>query len=135
MDLDALRQTQQSITAWFERIFPNRAPAVQAILDYSHAMAKIAQPVLEDPGPTFVKRQPLAGIRNNSPSQRVRVNKKLMHRNPHQTVYAPRSRVVIERSFTLRLVRCSGCSPNSGGSRFSPAIRKHFSDYLDVVLC
>jgi len=59
MHLHTLCQAHQAIAAWLERIFPNCTPAVQAIFDYSQAMAKLAQSILEDARPTFVERQPL----------------------------------------------------------------------------
>jgi hypothetical protein len=42
MHFNALRQSRQPIAPGLEWIFPNCAPAVQTILDESHATAKLA---------------------------------------------------------------------------------------------
>ena len=87
MHLDALCQTLQAIAAWLERIFPNSPPAVQAIFDYSYAMIQARQFIFEDTGPTLVQGQPLTCVRNDSPSERISVDKNLPQRTPQETVY------------------------------------------------
>ena len=80
VDLDTLRQTSQAIPAWFERIFPDRAPPIQTVLDHPHPPAKIMKAVFEYPRPPFVERQSPTCVGNNPPSERVRVHENVAHK-------------------------------------------------------
>jgi hypothetical protein len=81
MHFDALRQTIQAISPGFEWIFPNRAPAIQTILDEPHAMAQLIQFIFKDSRPAFLKGKSLPRVRNDSPSQRITIDKNVMHPN------------------------------------------------------
>src|SRR5216683_2744241 len=81
MFFHALRQTHQAVAPRLERIFPNGAPAIQAILGESHAMAEFMQLVFKDSWPAFFKGKPLACVRNNSPSQRIGIDENVMQAN------------------------------------------------------
>ena len=79
MDLDALLQTRQAVSAGLERIFPNGAAAVQAVLDDADAQARAHEPILHCAGPALEKREPFARARDYAPAQRVAVHQNLLH--------------------------------------------------------
>ena len=79
MDLDALLQTRQAVSAGLERIFPNGAAAVQAVLDDADAQARAHEPILHRAGPALEKREPFARARDYAPAQRVAVHQNLLH--------------------------------------------------------
>ena len=66
MDFNPLRQSLQAVAAWFVRIFPYRAPLVQAVLVHPHVAAFGIQKGLHHPRPARLKGQPLAGQRNDA---------------------------------------------------------------------
>src|ERR1700747_1818241 len=79
MHFNALRQACQAVAPRLERIVPNGAPAVQAILGKPHAVTKSMQFIFEDSRPALLKGKPFARVRNDSPSERIAVDKNVMH--------------------------------------------------------
>ena len=79
VDLDALREAREAVTAGLERIFPDGAAAVQAILDHAHAASCAHEKVFHDTGPTLRERQPFARARHQAPAQRIAVDEDLLH--------------------------------------------------------
>jgi hypothetical protein len=62
MDFHELLQTLRAIPAGFERIFPNRLAAVQAVFNDSYVEARLVDRVFENTRPSRVKWKPLAGV-------------------------------------------------------------------------
>jgi hypothetical protein len=81
MHFDPLRQTHEAVATWLEGVFPDGAPAIQTIFDKANAMAQTIQFVLEDPRPALFEWKPLARVGNDSPGQRIAVDKNLKHPN------------------------------------------------------
>ena len=81
IDLDALRQALKPVPAWFEWVIPRCTSPIQAIFNDSQLRPGSVQLVLEHAWPALVKRQPIARIGNDAPSQRIGVNQNLMHIN------------------------------------------------------
>ena len=77
--LDPLGQALNAIATWFERIFPDRPPSVQAVFHDSDGLAKIIQFLFKNARPAFLKRKPSSSVRNDSPCQRVGVNENVEH--------------------------------------------------------
>jgi hypothetical protein len=79
MHFNALRQACQAVAPRLERIVPNGAPAVQAILGKPHAVTKFNQFIFEDSRPALLKWKPFARVRNDSPSEGIAVDKNVVH--------------------------------------------------------
>src|SRR6266478_1241668 len=93
MDLNPLSQTLPSISAGSKRIFPNRAAAVQTILDDSHVLAGIAKFIFEHTRPALIKSESVPGLGDDSPAYRVAVDQHVVHeRSPPKSM--PRAAVV-----------------------------------------
>jgi hypothetical protein len=79
VDLDALREPDQSIAARLERIVPHGAPAIEAILDHAHGATVRVELVLQNARPACVELEAPAGIGDDSPGQRIGVDQDLLH--------------------------------------------------------
>src|SRR5258706_11053228 len=101
MNLDALREPTTPVSAWLEGVLPHGASAVQAVFDYSHPPRGDVQIILEHARPALVKRQPLTGIRNNAPSQRIRIDENLVHGRFQSSHYERRNRAPCPKAVWL----------------------------------
>src|SRR5271166_4820384 len=78
MDLDALGESGEPVAAGLERILPDGAPAVEAVLDDAHARRIPVQAQLEHARPSLRERQAAPSGRYDAPRERIRVNEQLM---------------------------------------------------------
>jgi len=84
VNLDALCQTDKTVSAGLEGIVPHGAAAVQAVLDDADFSAGGAERDFHNARPSLVERQALACHRYNAPRQRIGIDKDLLHRGPAQ---------------------------------------------------
>ena len=80
MYLDSLSQALKSVPARLERIVPDCASSVQAVLNDPHSLFTDIQPVFQNARPALFERQPPTSIWNDAPGQGVRVNENLLHK-------------------------------------------------------
>jgi hypothetical protein len=74
-----LLKTFKAIASGLERIIPNRAAAVQTVFNYSGGNPGFLELKLNNAWPSLIKPKPRAGVRNDAPTQGIRVNQNLMH--------------------------------------------------------
>jgi hypothetical protein len=79
VDLDALRQAGHAVAAGFERILPDRAPAVETVFDDAHRLSARRERELHHAGPAGFERQAPTRFRNDPPRERVGVDEDLLH--------------------------------------------------------
>jgi len=78
----ALRGTERvaGVDRQFDaRQIPDRAAAVQTIFYDSHLLPGSIQVVFENAGPTLLKSQPVTGVGNDAPSQRIGIDQNVLH--------------------------------------------------------
>src|SRR5262249_43445923 len=79
IDFDTLCKPMQSVSSRLKRILPHRPPAIQAIFNHPHSQSGSVQLAFQNARPALLESKSVSALRNNSPSQRIAINKNLMH--------------------------------------------------------
>ena len=79
VNLDPLRQTNETVSARLEGVIPRRTARIQAVLNNPHGQAAGMETILHHARPSCFESEPFPCHGDDSPRNRVSVNKNLLH--------------------------------------------------------